>query len=178
MTAYDWPGNIRELRNVVERELILARAGDLDFATAFDGRRKELAPVEEADGVASEKEPPVTDVLSFTSRYRWIVGHPMAKAGMEGAYWDGVARLRGVSVSSLWGGTRKAVLTGTSVGLEPTVEALMDKVDRAVRGLGVEGLHPCMALSFLSLSVIPRLKLTDRGYVDLEGGGLLGFFED
>lgn len=94
-------------------------------------------PVEEADGVASGKEPPVTDVLSFTSRYRWIVGHPMAKAGMEGAYWDGVARLRGVSVSSLWGGTRKAVLTGTSVGLEPTVEALMDKVDRAVREMEV-----------------------------------------
>ena len=55
---------------------------------------------------------------------------------------------------------------------------LLEEVDRAVRGLGVEGLHPCMALSFLSLSVIPRLKLTDRGYVDLEGGGLLGLFED
>ena len=55
---------------------------------------------------------------------------------------------------------------------------LLEEVDRAARDLGVEGPHPCMALSFLSLSVIPRLKLTDRGYVDLEAGGLQGLFED
>jgi transcriptional regulator with GAF, ATPase, and Fis domain len=28
---YDWPGNIRELRNVIERAVILARGGALDF---------------------------------------------------------------------------------------------------------------------------------------------------
>ena len=28
---YDWPGNIRELRNVIERSVILARGGVLDF---------------------------------------------------------------------------------------------------------------------------------------------------
>jgi transcriptional regulator with GAF, ATPase, and Fis domain len=28
---YDWPGNIRELRNVIERSVILARGGALDF---------------------------------------------------------------------------------------------------------------------------------------------------
>ena len=93
--------------------------------------------VEEADGVASGTEPPVTGVLSFTSRYRWIVGHPMAKAGVEGAYWDGVARLRGVPMASLWGGTRKAVPTGTSVGLEPTEAALMEKIRVAVEEMGV-----------------------------------------
>ena len=30
-----------------------------------------------------------------------------------------------------------------------------------------------MVLSFLSLSVIPSLKLTDHGYVDLAQGGLV-----
>jgi len=29
LTAYDWPGNARELRNVVERALILARSGEI-----------------------------------------------------------------------------------------------------------------------------------------------------
>ena len=45
------------------------------------------------------------------------------------------------------------------------------EVDRAAAGLGLVGAHPCMALSFLSLSVIPSLKLTDQGYVDIGRGG-------
>ncbi|MCX7828134.1 MAG: adenine deaminase [Thermanaerothrix sp.] len=51
--------------------------------------------------------------------------------------------------------------------------ALQERVDRAIGDLGVSGPHPCMALSFLSLSVIPQLKLTDRGYVNLEEGGVV-----
>lgn len=31
LQAYDWPGNIRELRNVIERAVILARGGTIDF---------------------------------------------------------------------------------------------------------------------------------------------------
>ncbi|MDD2321953.1 MAG: hypothetical protein PHO83_18060, partial [Geobacteraceae bacterium] len=44
---------------------------------------------------------PVTDAASFLNRYRWIVGHNMAKAGIDGAYWDAVARLHGISVREL-----------------------------------------------------------------------------
>ena len=47
----------------------------------------------------------------------------------------------------------------------------LTEVDQAAAGLGLVGEHPCMALSFLSLSVIPSLKLTDQGYVDLGRGG-------
>lgn len=75
---------------------------------------------------------PVTDAASFLNRYRWIVGHNMAKAGIEGAYWDAVARLHGVSVRELWGGTRGSVEAGTSVGLEETPEEMMRKIDVAV----------------------------------------------
>jgi len=75
---------------------------------------------------------PVTDSASFIGRYSWIVGHNMAKAGIEGAYWDAVARLRGVPVRVLWGGTRRSVEAGTSVGLEETPEEMMRKVDVAV----------------------------------------------
>lgn len=31
LTNYDWPGNIRELKNVIERAVILARGGPLEF---------------------------------------------------------------------------------------------------------------------------------------------------
>ena len=43
--------------------------------------------------------------------------------------------------------------------------------EKAAAELGTELNHPFMALSFLSLSVIPELKLTDQGYVDLGRGG-------
>jgi len=39
---------------------------------------------------------------------------------------------------------------------------------RAARSLGVEVRAPFMALSFLGLSVIPSLKITDRGLVDVD----------
>ena len=52
-----------------------------------------------------------------------------------------------------------------------TVAERLAAVDQAAAGLGLVGEHPCMALSFLSLSVIPSLKLTDQGYVDLGRGG-------
>ncbi len=58
------------------------------------------------------------------------------------------------------------------------VAQALDKVDRAAAGLGITGAHPCMALSFLSLSVIPSLKLTDQGYVDIGRGGGQELFVD
>ena len=41
-------------------------------------------------------------------------------------------------------------------------------LDSAAAELGCTLEHPCMTLSFLSLSVIPTLKLTDQGLVDVE----------
>ena len=41
-------------------------------------------------------------------------------------------------------------------------------LDAAAAELGCRLQHPCMTLSFLSLSVIPSLKLTDQGLVDVE----------
>ena len=35
LVAYDWPGNIRELRNVIERSVILCRGGTLTVAAAL-----------------------------------------------------------------------------------------------------------------------------------------------
>jgi hypothetical protein len=41
-------------------------------------------------------------------------------------------------------------------------------VHDALRALGVRLEAPLMSLSFLALSVIPQLKITDRGLVDVE----------
>ena len=44
----------------------------------------------------------------------------------------------------------------------------LNALDAAAAGLGCRLQHPCMTLSFLSLSVIPSLKLTDQGLIDVE----------
>ena len=75
-------------------------------------------------------------------------------------------------------GTRiLACLSLTAGGLmsDEPLSAVADQltaVDQAAAGLGLVGDHLCMALSFLSLSVIPSLKLTDQGYVDIGQSGL------
>ncbi|MBE1424731.1 adenine deaminase [Desulfomicrobium macestii] len=50
-----------------------------------------------------------------------------------------------------------------------TVAAGLDHLNASARELGCpENINPFMQLSFLSLPVIPRLRLTDRGLVDVE----------
>jgi len=53
------------------------------------------------------------------------------------------------------------------------VETAMRALDEAARGLGVTLPAPFMALSFLGLPVIPELRLTDLGLVDVRAGGIV-----
>ena len=48
-----------------------------------------------------------------------------------------------------------------------TVVEQLHKVQSAAQSLGCTLAHPFMTLSFMSLSVIGDLKLTDRGLVDV-----------
>lgn len=51
-----------------------------------------------------------------------------------------------------------------------------NQVLTAAAQLGTSLVNPFMHISFLSLSVIPALKLTDQGYVDLSQGGNVPLF--
>jgi adenine deaminase len=55
----------------------------------------------------------------------------------------------------------------TAASLEEVV-SFKQEVNRAALELGATLEHPFMALSFLALPVIPKLKLTDQGLVDVE----------
>jgi len=48
------------------------------------------------------------------------------------------------------------------------VAARLDQIEVAAAQLGCKTARPFMSLSFLALSVIPSLKLTDRGLVDVD----------
>jgi o-succinylbenzoate synthase len=73
----------------------------------------------------------------FAQRLSAFRGHPMARAGLELAYVDLLARAGGVSVSRFLGGTRDRVPAGVSLGIQAEIAELMDRVDRYV-GLGYQ----------------------------------------
>lgn len=47
------------------------------------------------------------------------------------------------------------------------VASAVDSIEAAAEGLGVDLPHPFMAMSLLALSVLPELRITDRGLVDV-----------
>ncbi len=65
--------------------------------------------------------------------FRSIRGHPMARAAMEASLWDMAAAAQGVSLTTLLGGSRSQVAVGISLGIEPTIDALLAQVDAAVQ---------------------------------------------
>jgi O-succinylbenzoate synthase len=63
---------------------------------------------------------------------RWVRGHRMAKASVEMAAWDLYARLLGVPLPVALGAQVRAVPVGVSVGLQPTDDALLERVQMYV----------------------------------------------
>ncbi len=59
-----------------------------------------------------------------------VRGNRFAKAGLEMACWDLFCRARGEPLARALGGTRPEILSGVSLGIEPTVEGLLAQVER------------------------------------------------
>ncbi|KHE68249.1 o-succinylbenzoate synthase [Halobacillus sp. BBL2006] len=55
--------------------------------------------------------------------YKSIQGHPMAKAGLEGAMWDLYSKQQGESLSEVIGGTQKKVSAGAVLSLSESLES-------------------------------------------------------
>lgn len=66
------------------------------------------------------------DVFPALARVR---GHNMAKAAVEMAAWDLAARQQQVPLSRLLGGTRAAIASGVSVGIQDSLDQLAAKVE-------------------------------------------------
>lgn len=59
-------------------------------------------------------------------------GHNMAKAAVEMAAWEMAARVEGVSLSHILGGTRDRIQVGISLGIQKSPEALVEKARGAL----------------------------------------------
>jgi len=74
----------------------------------------------------------VTSPADVVARFRRVRGHPIARAGLENAVWALMAQAQEVPLAHLLGGNRDRVPVGVSVGIEPTLEALLDRVAQHV----------------------------------------------
>jgi len=57
-----------------------------------------------------------------------VRGHEMAKAAVENAAWDAIARQRAMPLHQLIGGTQNEVRCGVSLGIHSEINSLLDKI--------------------------------------------------
>ena len=62
--------------------------------------------------------------------FKPVRGHNMAKAALECALWDMEARKAKLPLARLIGGGREEISSGVSLGIEATLEVLLDRVER------------------------------------------------
>ncbi len=56
----------------------------------------------------------------------------MAKSALEGAIWDLYCKQKGISLAKALGGEKSVIDVGISIGIEPSVEQVLEKVERAL----------------------------------------------
>jgi O-succinylbenzoate synthase len=64
----------------------------------------------------------------------WIKDHRMAKATLEMGIWDLFAKAANAPLARLLGGTRDRILCGVAIGIQPSVDALLDKIAMELEG--------------------------------------------
>jgi transcriptional regulator with GAF, ATPase, and Fis domain len=95
---YHWPGNIRELQNVIERKLIISQGKPLSFFELTETRTR---PSKEKPSSTSPGFPTMDEVISQHIRKCLL----LSKGRVEGA--GGAAELLGINPSTLRGRMRK-----------------------------------------------------------------------
>ena len=96
LESYDWPGNIRELANFIERSLILSPGPEL-VLRELPGERTSLAPRSRAEG----------GVRRFEDGVRELLRAALAAAGGKVYGAGGAAALLGLKPTTLQGKLRK-----------------------------------------------------------------------
>lgn len=95
LKSYDWPGNIRELQNVIERALILSR-GPLDLDRAMP--RGETAPASAGGTVDASR---VMTAKELEALEKGNLERALEKTGWKVSGADGAAALLGIPASTL-----------------------------------------------------------------------------
>lgn len=129
------------LGRTVERQVLLVRVRDVEGAEGWGECTADEDPfyseewTESAWAVIQAYLAPMTlgcriesagEVFDLTANVR---GHRMAKGAIETAVWDLEARRLGVPLWQLLGGERTEIQSGVSIGLQPNLEILFEKIE-------------------------------------------------
>ncbi len=99
LEAYSWPGNVRELAHVIERAMILARGGPLQFPELGTS-----GAISRRGSIARETLAPAAEIPTLAelrAREREVIEAALAKAGGKVAGERGAAALLGVPATTL-----------------------------------------------------------------------------
>jgi DNA-binding NtrC family response regulator len=105
LLSYDWPGNIRELRNAIERAVILAQGGVLDFDVPAFGSSAD--PPSFVPSAVGETEPGYLTDVEIRLREHQNLFAVLQKAGWKVKGAGGAAELLGVSPTTLFARMQK-----------------------------------------------------------------------
>ena len=99
LAAYRWPGNIRELENVIERAIILAAGPTLDFQ--IDSERPAPAAIEDSSASSLEAVER-RHILAVLEQTHWIIDGPRGAAGILGLHPNTLrSRLKKLGIAAL-----------------------------------------------------------------------------
>jgi transcriptional regulator with GAF, ATPase, and Fis domain len=79
LETHDWPGNIRELQNVVERAVMLATGPELEISLAVEGELRKASPPSHPP-VCALSDVDRAYILSVLETTNWVVGGPHGAA--------------------------------------------------------------------------------------------------
>ena len=85
-------------------------------------------------------------------RFDPIRGHNMAKAALENALWDIEAQQKRVPLARLVGGTLAEIPCGVSIGIQNSVEELVEKIQRELAHKGLRDFRTDKETSFRSFA--------------------------
>ncbi len=67
-----------------------------------------------------------------TTTWAWMRGHHFAKVAPEAACWHILAQRADQPLRALWGGSRQRIEIGAVLGIAPTIEEMLDSVEKAL----------------------------------------------
>ena len=83
LTRYDWPGNIRELQNLIERAVILTNGSTLDVPIAALNGRRTTSP-EASVHAQTLEDADRRHIVSALERANWVIAGPNGAAASLG----------------------------------------------------------------------------------------------